>query len=189
MRMVRAMEGITCDGSVVRTKFGRRASIVVQSRARLILSIRVGVESHRRALDGARVVAIEPGALRDVLPSLFHATSALNAVVPSLAAVVSNVASPGSTRGVVILLHGDPSDARRIVVVGEAEVARDPPWNDRVDGLSADTAGVDFAAIGFADVNVVGVEGVNSIDFATLEGILECVSIIPSELLTYEAVT
>lgn len=125
------MRGITCDGSVVRTKLSPRANVAaLQSCACLIHPVRVGVESHRRTLDAARVVTIEPGTLWDVLASVFQLTSALNTVVPSLATVVSNVASPGSTWGVVVLLHGDPSDARRIVIVGEAEVARNPAWAD-----------------------------------------------------------
>lgn len=176
--MVRAIRVITCDGSVVRTKFGRRASIVVQSRAGLILSIRVGVESHRRILDNARMIAIEPGTLWDVPASVFQRTSGLDAVVPSMAAVVSDVAGPSSTGGFVVLFHGDPRDARCVVVVGQADGLRNPAWDDGVDDLSADTAGVDFAAVGFAKVGVGGVEGVNVVDLATLKGISECVCMI-----------
>lgn len=99
MRMVRAKSGITCDGPVVRTIPGRCTNVGIQSDIDLILFIRVGVVSHCRIFDAARVIAIEPGTLWDVLLSAFEPARGLDAVVPSMAAVPSDVTGPSSTSG------------------------------------------------------------------------------------------
>lgn len=74
-----------------------------------------------------------------------------------------------------MLLHGDPRDARCVVIVGQAEGFRNFAWDDGVDRLGTDTADVDCTAVGFAKVSVVGVEGVDVIDLAALKFVLECV--------------
>jgi hypothetical protein len=120
------------------------------------------------------MVAIDPGALWDVrsasvLVPLLELTSRLNTIVPSLATHVSDIAGPrSSTFGVVGLLDGDPRDAGRVVVIGDADVPGSHAVCRLFDDLLADATGADFAAFALAHVAIAGVEGVDVVDGAAL---------------------
>lgn len=94
------------------------------------------------------MVAINPCAFRDVLAAavfILEPPGRLDTIVPSLAALIANVAGPGSTWAFIVLLDRDPGDACRIIVVRYADVACIQPRRVLIDDLFADSAGVNFA--------------------------------------------
>lgn len=124
------------------------------------------------------MVGVDPSALGHVLllglavglvpVLLLELAGGLDAVVPSLAAAVADVAGPDAALGLVVLLDGDPGDAGRVVVVGDGDVAAAAAGDVLVYCLFADSAALDFAAVGLAAVAVALVEAVDLIDRASL---------------------
>lgn len=95
------------------------------------------------------MIAVNPSAFRDVLAAAvfrLQLSGRFDTIVPRLAALVADIAGPGSARGVIKLLNRDPGDARRVVVVGDANVAGYLSGGGLVDGLFADSTGVDLAS-------------------------------------------
>lgn len=96
------------------------------------------------------MVTIEPSALRNILAAalfVFQTSCWLNAVVPILPAPVSDIACPGTTSRAVKLLYGDPSDAGRVVVVRDTDVASPSARNRLVYRLGTDATRIYLAAI------------------------------------------
>jgi len=124
------------------------------------------------------MVGIDPCALGHILllglavdfvpVFFFQLAGGLDAVVPRLAAAVADVASPDTTYGPIVLLDGDPCNASRVVVVGDADVTPAATWDRLVDSLFTSAAALDLAAVDLAGVAVALVKGVDLVDRAAL---------------------
>lgn len=138
------------------------------------------IELESRIRNVVGMIGIDPGALGhvfrldlavDFVPVLLlERAGGLDAVVPSLAAAVTDVTGPDAALGLVVLLDGDPGDAGSVVVVGDADVAAAAARDGLVDGLCAGAAALDAAAVGLAGVAVALVEGVDFVYGAALGG-------------------
>ena len=83
-----------------------------------------------------------------------------------VAALIANVAGPGSARALIVLLDCNPGDACSIVVVSNADVAGIQPGRILIDDLFADSAGIDLAPVARARVAVARVESIYAINGA-----------------------
>lgn len=161
---------LTCYWSFVWSVQSWRTRIVTYG-VKDPFSIRHDVELQCRILDAVRVVAINPSAFRNVLAATIfglYPSSWFDAVVPRLAALIANVAGPGSARALIVLLYCDPGDTCRIVVVRNADVAGIQPGRILVDDLFADSAGIDLAPLARARVAVARIESIYAINGTAL---------------------
>lgn len=163
---------LTSNRAIVGAPNGSVAlSASVQSIFDGLLIIRADVELERRVLDRVGVIAIDPGALGNVLATavfFFQPAGGFYAVVPSLAAGVTDVTGPGTANGLVVLLYGDPRDASRVVVVRDADVTCPATSDELVYGHVASPARLDLASVDLAGVSVALVVGVDFVDRAAL---------------------
>ena len=161
---------LTCYWSFVWSVQSWRTRIVTYG-VKYPFSICHDVEFQCRILDAVRVVAINPSAFRNVSAATIlglQPSSWFDAVVPRLAALIANIAGPGSTRALIVLLDCDPGDACRIVVIRNADVAGIQPGRILVDDLFADSAGIDLAPLARARVAVARIESIYAINGTAL---------------------
>lgn len=157
----------TCDGTFFRAVDGVRARISFDGIVD-ILAVRPDIKLQRSVLNGVRMIAVDPSALRNVLAAFFEATCRLNAVVPNLTTCVSDVPGPDSARRAVELADSDPGNTSRIIIVGHTDVAGTPGSYRLVDHLGAQSAGVDLAPLRLPSVSVAIIIHVNFANRATL---------------------
>ena len=137
-----------------------------------ILAVRDHVKFQCSDLNAVGMVTVNPGTFGDVVSTpilVMKLAGRLDAVVPRLAAVVPDVASPGSTRGFVELLNCNPGNASCVIVIGDTDVLSSHTRVGLIYGLLTNATGVDFTAVGLAKVAVPRVKGVDTVDGAALE--------------------
>jgi hypothetical protein len=99
---------------------------------------------------------------------VFISPGLLNARKPALAALSTNVTTPGASVGFVLLRYSDPDDTRTVVVVCNTDVPPLRRFRALADRESVGVTIADVVVVGLAQVFVIAVVGIDSAYLATL---------------------